>query len=60
MGFGTGFLLLIVIGFLVLGPKRMREVLMQIAKAKADLRRSTREIQSHLTAEIDGETGPRN
>ena len=60
MGFGTGIMLLVLIGFLVLGPKRMQEVLMQVAKAKADFQRSTREIQSQLAAEIEGESGTRN
>ena len=60
MGFGCGFVLLFAIGFLVLGPKRMQEVLIQIAKAKAELRRSAREIQSHIAAEIEGETSARN
>ena len=56
MGFGTGFLLLVVVEFLVLGPRRMQEVLRQVAKAKAGLERSTREIKTHLAAEIEGGT----
>ena len=53
MGFGTEVLLLIVIGFLVLGPKRMQEVVRQVASLKAKLQQSTREITSSLAAEIE-------
>jgi Sec-independent protein translocase protein TatA len=59
MGFGTEVLLLIVIGFLVLGPKRMHEVIRQVASLKAKLQQSTREITSGLAAEMEEETSPR-
>jgi Sec-independent protein translocase protein TatA len=59
MGLGTGLPLLVVLGFLVLGPKRMQELLKRAAKAKAELERSSREIKSHLAAEIDGKTNTR-
>jgi Sec-independent protein translocase protein TatA len=60
MGFGTEVLLLIVIGFLVLGPKRMQEVVRQVASLKAKLQQSTREITSSLAAEIEAEKHPGN
>ncbi|MGA9353682.1 MAG: hypothetical protein WBV46_08340 [Terriglobales bacterium] len=60
MGFGTEVLPLIVIGFLVLGPRRMQEVVRIIANVKAKLEQSTREIKTQLAAEIEGETGPHN
>ena len=59
MGFGTGLPLLIVVGFLVLGPKRMQEILRHVAKVKAELNRSSREITSRLVAESDGQAGTR-
>jgi Sec-independent protein translocase protein TatA len=59
MGFGTEVLLLVVIGFLVLGPKRMHEVVRQVASLKVKLQQSTREITSSLAAEMDGDTSPR-
>jgi len=59
MGFGTGLVLFVAVGFLILGPKRMQEILRQVAKARAELQRSSRQIRSHLTAEIDGEPGVR-
>lgn len=59
MGSGTEVLLLVVIGFLVLGPKRMQEVVRRVASLKAKLQRSTREITSSLATEMGGETSPR-
>ena len=54
MGFGAGLPLFVVLGFLVLGPKRMHQVLRRVAKAKAAWERSSREIKSRLAAEIEG------
>jgi Sec-independent protein translocase protein TatA len=56
MGFGTEVLLLVVIGFLVLGPKRMQEVVRMVVSVKTKLEQTTREIKSQLAAEIDEET----
>jgi Sec-independent protein translocase protein TatA len=55
MGFGTEVLLLVVIGFLVLGPKRMQEVVRMVASMKTKLEQTTREIKSQLAAEIERE-----
>ena len=59
MGFSSVLMLMVVFGFLVLGPKRMHEMLRQIARMKAGLERSSRELQSRVAAEIEGETGVR-
>lgn len=59
MGFGTEVLLLVVIGFLVLAPKRMQEVVRQIASLKAKLQQSTREFTSSLAVEIERDSSPR-
>jgi Sec-independent protein translocase protein TatA len=59
MGLGTEIPLLVALGFVVLGPKRMQAVLKQIARVKAEFEKSSRDIKSRLTAEIDGETGVR-
>ena len=59
MGIGTGFALLSVLGFLVLGPKRMQEALRHIAKVKAELQRSTHDIKSQLAAAIEGDASSR-
>jgi Sec-independent protein translocase protein TatA len=60
MGFGTEVLLLVVIGFLVLGPKRMQEVVRKVASIKAKLEQTTREIKSQLAAEIEEKTDSLN
>jgi|HubBroStandDraft_6_1064221.scaffolds.fasta_scaffold390980_2 Sec-independent protein translocase protein TatA len=56
MGFGTEILMLVVVGFLVLGPKRMQEVVRAIASLKTKLEQTTREIKSQLAGELEGET----
>ncbi len=57
MGLGTELPLLVALGFLVLGPKRMRQVLGHIAKAKAEIAKSSRDIKSRLAVELDSEPG---
>lgn len=59
MGLGTGLPLLLALGFVVLGPKRMQAILGQIAKAKADLAKSSRDIKSRLATELEGESNER-
>ena len=59
MGLGTEIPLLVALGFVVLGPKRMQAILKQIARVKAEFEKSSRDIKSRLTAEIDGETSVR-
>jgi Sec-independent protein translocase protein TatA len=60
MGFGTEILMLVVVGFLVLGPKRMQEVVRAIASLKTKLEQTTREIKSQLAGELEGETDNSN
>jgi len=59
MGLGTELPLLVALGFLVLGPKRMQEILSYIAKAKAEIAKSSRDIKSRLAVELDSEPGAR-
>jgi len=59
MGFGAGLPLLAVVGFLVLGPKRMQKILQSVAKMKAELIRSSRDVESRLAAEIEGHASVR-
>lgn len=56
MGFGTELLLLVVVGFLLLGPKRMQEAFRLVAKAKSKLDETTRELKSQLASEIEGDS----
>ncbi|MFI5110188.1 MAG: twin-arginine translocase TatA/TatE family subunit [Terriglobales bacterium] len=55
MGLGSGLPLFVVIGFLVLGPKRMQAMLGQLARAKAEFDKASRGIKSQLTAELAGD-----
>jgi Sec-independent protein translocase protein TatA len=57
-GFGTEMLLFCALGFVVLGPKRMNVLLQHIARAKAELDKTRREIKSQLTTELDGDGQP--
>jgi Sec-independent protein translocase protein TatA len=54
-GFGSEMLLFSALGFVVLGPKRMNVILQHIARAKAELDKTRREIRSQLTTDLDGE-----
>jgi len=61
MGFGTELPLLLALGFVVLGPKRMQATLRQVARAKAELDKAICGIKSQLPAGAKGELqGGRN
>ena len=57
-GFGSEMLLFSALGFVVLGPKRMNTILQHIARAKAELDKTRREIKSQITTNLDGEIQP--
>lgn len=48
MSFGTDILLLIALGFVVLGPKRMHKMLHQAVRMKADFDRAARSVKREL------------
>jgi Sec-independent protein translocase protein TatA len=54
MGLGTELPLLLALGFVVLGPKRMQAMLRHVARAKAELHKASRAIKSELAGEIKG------
>ena len=61
MGFGTEILFALVLGLLVLGPKRLHTILGHLARAKAQLEEASRGFKSQLGAELgaahpDGKT----
>ena len=58
MGLGTELLLVLLLAFLVLGPRQMHIVLGRAARAKIVLDKATREFNSQLTTEL--EAPPRN
>jgi len=53
MGLGTELPLLLALGFVVLGPKRMQAMLGHVARAKAELHKASRGIKSQLPGEIN-------
>jgi Sec-independent protein translocase protein TatA len=53
VGFGTEILFILMIGLVVLGPKRLHAMLGHVARAKAELENATRGIKSQLGAELD-------
>jgi Sec-independent protein translocase protein TatA len=53
MGFGMEILFVLILGLLVLGPKRLHTMLAHVVRAKAELENATRGLRSQLTAELD-------
>ena len=53
MGFGTEILFLLMLGLLVLGPKRLHTMLTHVARAKAEFENASRGFKSQLAAELD-------
>jgi Sec-independent protein translocase protein TatA len=54
MGFGMELPLLLALGFVVLGPKRMQATLRQVARAKVELDKAICGIKSQLPAGAKG------
>ena len=54
-GFGTELLLFCGLGYVVLGPKRMHNILQHIARAKTAFEKTRQEITSQLATELDVE-----
>ena len=52
MGFGTELLFLLILGLVVLGPKRMHSTLGYLGRAKAEFDQARREIKSQVFAEL--------
>ena len=53
MGLGGGFLLLLLVGFIVLGPEQMHKMLGQAARMKAEFDKATRGLKSDLAAQLE-------
>ena len=59
MGFGAEILFILLLGLLVLGPKRLHTVLADVARAKARFEEASRGFKSQLTAELEADSpGP--
>jgi Sec-independent protein translocase protein TatA len=54
VGFGTEIVFMLLLGLVVLGPKRLHTMLGHVARAKAELENGTRGIKSQLAAQLDG------
>jgi Sec-independent protein translocase protein TatA len=52
MGFGTEILFILLLGLLVMGPKRLHTLLAEVARAKARLEEASRGFRSQLTTEL--------
>jgi Sec-independent protein translocase protein TatA len=50
VGLGTELPLVLLLGFLILGPKQMHALLGRVAHVKAEFDKATRSFKSHLTA----------
>lgn|GEM_PF-1910680 len=57
MGFGIEMLFVLMLGLLILGPKRLHTILVHVSQAKADLQNATRGLKSQLAAELDAAPG---
>jgi Sec-independent protein translocase protein TatA len=55
VGLGTEIVFLLVLGLLVLGPKRLPTILGHVARAKTQIEGATRSFKSQLQAELEGQ-----
>jgi Sec-independent protein translocase protein TatA len=55
VGFGTEILFMLVLGLLLLGPKRLPTILRHVTRAKAQFENATRSFKSQLQAELEGQ-----
>ena len=53
MGFGVEVLFMIVLGLVVLGPKRLHTLLQHVARARADFQKAGLSIKSQLAVELE-------
>jgi Sec-independent protein translocase protein TatA len=53
VGFGTEILFIIVLGVLLVGPKRLPAILGHLARAKAQFEKATQSFRSHIEAELE-------
>ena len=57
MGFGMEILFVLMLGLLILGPKRLHTILAHAVRAKAELENATRGLRSQLAAELNAAPG---
>ncbi len=52
MGFGSEILFILVLGLLLLGPKRLPTILGHVTRAKAQFEKATHSFKTQLEAEL--------
>jgi len=57
VGFGMELLFVLMLGLLILGPKRLHGILGHLARTKAELENTARGLKSQLDAELDAARG---
>jgi Sec-independent protein translocase protein TatA len=57
VGFGMEMLFVLVLGLLILGPKRLHTILAHASRAKAELENAARGLKFQLAAELDAAPG---
>jgi Sec-independent protein translocase protein TatA len=55
VGFGVELLFMLMLGLILLGPKRLHTMLGHVARAKAEFDQASRGIKSQLMAELEDE-----
>jgi Sec-independent protein translocase protein TatA len=60
MSFGTEIIFFVVLGLLVLGPKRSHTVIGHLVRAKSRFEEVTRAFKSQLVKELDSEDSERS
>ena len=58
MGFGTEILFMLMLGLVILGPKKLHAMLGHVARAKAELENAARGIKSQLATEQEDARPP--
>jgi Sec-independent protein translocase protein TatA len=53
VGLGTEILFILVLGLLILGPRRLHTLIGHVARAKAQFEEASRGLKSQLEAELD-------
>jgi Sec-independent protein translocase protein TatA len=57
MALGSELVMIVGLGFVVLGPKRMHSVLGQVARMRSELEKASCAVRTQLTAELDTREG---
>jgi hypothetical protein len=56
VGFGAELLLMLLLGFLLLGPRQMHDLLGHVARAKVLLDEAKRALKSQLTTDFEAQS----